>query len=66
MWYDDSEYCDDEDEDNFFKWYGSYKKRRTQKASIKEELMPVARHSSRYWDCCISENFKKETEKLWA
>ena len=26
MWYDDIEYCDDDDEDNFFKWYDSYKK----------------------------------------
>ena len=66
MWYDDSEYCDDEDEDNFFKWYDSYKKRKTQKASIIEELMPVAWHPSRYWDWCISEDEKKETEELWA
>ena len=50
----------------FFKWYGSYKKRRTQKASIKKELMPVAWHSSRYWDWCILEDENKETEKLWA
>ena len=35
MWYKGNEYCDDKD--NFFKWYDSYKKRRTQKASIKEE-----------------------------
>ena len=35
MWYEGNEYCDDKD--NFFKWYDSYKKRRTQKASIKEE-----------------------------
>ena len=26
MWCDDSEYCDDDDEDNFFKRYNSYKK----------------------------------------
>ena len=26
-WYDDIEYChDDDDEDNFFKWYDGYKK----------------------------------------
>ena len=33
MWYDDSEYDDD---DNFFKWYDGYKKQKVQKASIKE------------------------------
>ena len=36
MWYDDIDYYD---EDNFFKWYEGYKKRKAQKASIKEELM---------------------------
>ena len=66
MWYDDSEYCDDDDEDNFFKWYDSYKKCKTQKASIKEELMPITWHPSRYWDWCMSEDEKKETEALWA
>ena len=48
MWYDDSEYCDgddDDDEDNFFKWYNGYKKRKVQKASIKEAL-PIAWHPS--------------------
>ena len=25
MWYDDSEYCNDDGEDNFFKWYNGYK-----------------------------------------
>ena len=47
MWYDDNEYCDDDDdddEDNFFKWYDSHKKRKAQKASVKEELMPIAWH----------------------
>ena len=37
MWYDDSDYY--ADEDNFFKWYDGYKKRKAQKASIKEELL---------------------------
>ena len=64
MCYNNSEYCDDED--NFFKWYEGYKKRRAQKASIKEELSPIAWHPSRYWDWCMSEDEKKETEKLWA
>ena len=36
MWCDGVDYYD---EDNFFKWYEGYKKRKAQKASIKEELM---------------------------
>ena len=59
MWYDD-------DEDKFFGWYDGYQKRRSQKAQIKKELIPIAWHPSRYWDWCMSEDEKKETEKLWA
>ena len=58
MCYDKSEYCDD-DEDNFFKWYNWYKKRRAQKSSIKEELLPITWHPSRYRDWCMSEDEKK-------
>ena len=64
VWYDDTYYFDDKD--NFFKWYDGYQKRKNQKASIKEELMPIAWDPSRYWDWCMSEDEKKETEKLWA
>ena len=63
MWYNDNDY---DDEDNFFKWYDGYKKGKAQKALIKEELLPIAWHPSRYWDSCMSEDEKKETEKLWA
>ena len=38
------------------KWYDGYKKQNTQKASIKEGLLPIAWHPSRYWDWCMSEN----------
>ena len=41
LWHDDSEYCDD---DKLVEWYDGYKKRKTQKASIKEELLPIAWH----------------------
>ena len=51
---------------NDIKWYKGYQKRKTQKASIKEELMQVAWHPSRWWDWCMSEDEKQETEKLWA
>ena len=39
---------------------------KAQKAKIKEELLPIAWHPSRYLNWCISEDEKKETEKLWA
>ena len=52
MWYDDY-YDDDED-------YG-YEKRKVHKASIKEELLPIAWNPSRYWEWCMSEDEKKET-----
>ena len=44
MWYDDSEYCDGDDEDNFFKRYDGDKRQKAQKASIKEQLMPITWH----------------------
>ena len=47
------------------KWYDGYQKRKTQKSKIKKELAPTAWHPSRWWDWCMSENEKKETEKLW-
>ena len=52
--YDDGEYSDDDDddddEDNFFKWYDGYKKRKAQKAAIREGLMSIVWHPSRWWD----------------
>ena len=45
---DDGGHWDDDDEDKFFKWYDGDKKRNAQKASIKEELLPVVWHPSRY------------------
>ena len=68
MWYDD--YYDDDgdhwnDEDKFFQWCDGYKKRRAQKAPIKEQLMLIAWHPSGYWYWCVLEDEKKEMEKLW-
>ena len=68
MWYDnyyDDEYYDDY-EDKFFKWYDGYKKRNVRRVSIKEELLPIAWHPSKHWYWCMSEEEKKETEKLWT
>ena len=47
------------------KRYHGYKKRKTQKANIKEELLLIAWHPSRWWDWCMSEDEKQEMEKLW-
>ena len=61
IWHDDDVYCND---DGLIEWYEGYKKRQAQKASIKKGLMPIAWHPLRYWDWCMSEDEKIETEKL--
>ena len=45
IWHDDDCYCND---DEIIRWYDSYKKRKAQKAKIKEELLPIAWYSSRW------------------
>ena len=52
------------DDGVIIKWYNGYQKRKTQKAKRKEELMPIAWHPSRWWDWYVSDDEKKETEKL--
>ena len=47
MWYDDhyddgGHWDDDNDEDNFFDWCKGHQKWNTRKASIKEQLLPIA------------------------
>ena len=56
MWHDDS-YDDDgdywvagDDDGKFFKWYEGYKKRKVQKAKVKEEHLPIVWHPSRWRD----------------
>ena len=49
-----------------YDWYDSYKKGKAQNASMKEELTPIAWHSSRWWDWYVPEDEKKEAEKLWG
>ena len=60
MWHDDNYDNDDskdkftdDDEGEFFAWYDGYRARRAQKVSIKEELLPIAWHPTRYWDWCV-------------
>ena len=40
--------------------------KKAQKAKIKDELMPIAWYPSRWWDWCVPEDKKKETEILWG
>ena len=56
MWYDD--YYNDDDYDEINNWHDGYQKSRAQKAKIKEELMPIAWHPSRWWDWCVPEDEK--------
>ena len=44
---DDDDYCNDNEPSE---WYDAYKKRKTQKAQIKEELLPIAWHFTRMRD----------------
>ena len=55
-WYDDDYWYDD---DEIIGWYNSYQKRKTQKAKIKEELLPITRHPNRVMDWCMSEDEKR-------
>ena len=54
VWYDEN-YDDDGDhwDDEIIEWYEGYKKCKAQKAKIKEELLPIPWHSSRWWDWCM-------------
>ena len=60
LWHDDYYF----NGDKLIKWHDGYQKRKAQKASIKEEPLPIAWHPSRYLDWCMSEEEKKETEQL--
>ena len=60
--WDDGDYCDD---DKIIKWCEGYKEHKVQKVKLEGELIPIACHPSRWKDLCLSEDVKKETEKLW-
>ena len=62
IWFDDNYWYHDDD---MIEWYKGYKKRMDEKANIKEELLPIAWHPDHVMDWCVSEDEKKETEKLW-
>ena len=62
IWHDDNVYCND---DGLIEWYKGYKYCKAQKALMNKRLMPIAWHLLRWWDWCMSEDEKTETEKLW-
>ena len=41
------------DDGESIEWYDGYKKRKAQKAKIKEELLPIPWHPSRWQDWCV-------------
>ena len=55
----------DYDDDTLIEWYKGYQKRKSQKVKIKKKLIPIAWHPSRWWNWCVPEDEKKETEKMW-
>ena len=50
---------------NLDEWYEGYQKHKAQKAKIKEELLPITWHPSRWWEWFVPEDEKRETEKLF-
>ena len=50
FWHDEAYYWND----NYLIWYDGYKKHKAQKAKIKEELLLITWHPSRWWDWCMS------------
>ena len=52
--------------DEFHAWFNGYKQRKTQKAQIKAELLPIAWHPDRVIDWCFDEEEKKDLMRLWG
>ena len=57
IWHDDYHYCNG---NRLIKWYDGYQKRNAQKAKIKEELLPIAWHLSKWWDWYVPEDEEKK------
>ena len=56
VWFDDGHWYHDDD---IIEWYNGYKKRKAQKAKIKEGLLPIARHPDRVMDWCMPQDVWK-------
>ena len=52
IWHNDDYFCNN---NKVIEWYDSYQKRKAQKNSIKEELLPMAWHPDRVMDWCMPE-----------
>ena len=63
IWHNNDSYCNN---DKRIAQCKGYQKHKAQKAQIRKWLMPIPWHPSRWWDWCVPEDEKKETEKLWA
>ena len=48
-------------DNELIKWYEVYQKQKVEKAQMKEELMPIAWHPSRWRNWHMSEDKRKET-----
>ena len=59
-------FCNNYFFDELIEWHDGYQKRKAQKAKIKEELLHIVWHPSRYWDWCVHEDEKQELKKLWG
>ena len=55
-WYDDNYVYNDNE---MIKWYDGYKRRKTQKAKRKEELLGIAWHPDHVMDWCMLKNGKR-------
>ena len=62
IWRDDNKYCNAYE---LIKWYDGFQKHKTQKAKIKQNLMPIAWHPSCWWNQCVPEDEKKEMENFF-
>lgn len=60
IWCDGIDYCNN---DEIVEWYDAYKKRKAQRAQIKEELISIAWHPTRMQGGCMTENEKKRITK---
>ena len=57
IWYDNDYVYNNGNQ--IIEWYKGYQKRKAQKAKIKEELLPIARHPDRVINWCVSEDVWK-------
>ena len=63
IWHDNDGYCNDAE---LIEWYKGHQKLKTQKAKIKEDLMPIVWNPSRWWDWCFPEDEKKKRQKNYG